>query len=88
MKRARQLGTHTREEWLALIEEFDRRCVFCGTSDRNLEKDHIHPVYDGGSDSIDNIQPACATCNGGKGANAFNWKEYRRSHGFHDAIYS
>jgi 5-methylcytosine-specific restriction endonuclease McrA len=70
MRLARRRGTHTMEEWLALIVACGDRCVCCGATDRNLEKDHIVPVYQGGSDGIDNIQPVCATCNCSKGSDS------------------
>jgi 5-methylcytosine-specific restriction endonuclease McrA len=75
-------GTHTPEEWEALKAEFNNRCVRCRTDEYPVEKDHIQPVYAGGSDSIDNIQPLCARCNAHKGPEDFNWKEYRRVCGF------
>ena len=82
MVEARSKGTHTKQEWKALKAEFNNRCVKCGTDEYRVEKDHIIPVYQGGSDSIDNIQPLCARCNASKGAENFNWKDYRRKHGF------
>ena len=66
MAASRKKGTHTRVEWVSLREFFDC-CVKCGTTEFNLEKDHIMPVYQGGSDGIENIQPLCARCNSGKG---------------------
>jgi 5-methylcytosine-specific restriction endonuclease McrA len=79
---AREKGTHTKEDWEKLKAEFDHRCVRCGTNEYRIEKDHILPIYAGGSDSIENIQPLCAWCNGSKGADNFNWKDFRRKHGF------
>lgn len=79
MRRARKLGTHTKEEWESAKTEFLGHCARCWTDEYNLEKDHIIPIYRGGSDSIDNIQALCARCNASKGPEDFNWKEYRRS---------
>lgn len=82
MAEARAKGTHTALEWELLKLEFDNRCVRCGTNEYRVEKDHIIPVYQGGSDAIDNIQPVCARCNASKGPEDFNWKEYRRQNGW------
>ncbi|WP_408536049.1 HNH endonuclease signature motif containing protein [Paraburkholderia fungorum] len=80
---ARARGTHTAEEWLCLVKEFDGRCVRCQCRPVNgPEKDHIEPIYQGGSDAIDNLQPSCARCNASKGPESFNWVAYRREHGF------
>lgn len=79
---ARKKGTHTGLEWLALVQEFGGRCVRCGRHGHNPEKDHIVPLYQGGSDGIDNIQPVCARCNASKGPEDVNWADYRRVHGF------
>lgn len=69
---ARQKGSHTAVEWLALCEVVGDRCVKCGIhkSELNSEiltKDHIQPIYQGGDDSIKNIQPMCRNCNSAKG---------------------
>lgn len=82
MRLAREKGRHTKEEWEALKEEFGFRCVICGMDELRVEKDHIVPVCAGGSDGIDNIQPACARCNASKTLNTTDYKEYRRKFGF------
>lgn len=79
---ARSQGTHTVEEWQLLAKEFEFRCVRCGTNEYRVEKDHIKPLHQGGSDSISNIQPVCARCNSSKGTEDFNWAEHRRQNGF------
>lgn len=82
MVSARAKGTHTREQWQALCAEFDYRCVRCGLEGYHLDRDHIIPVYQGGSDGINNLQPLCAWCNSGKGPESTNWVTHRRAHGF------
>lgn len=84
MRQARQLGTHTKQEWENLKLRFSYRCVKCGTNEYNLERDHIKPIYQGGSDAISNIQPLCARCNASKGPEDFDWAAYRLQHGFED----
>ena len=66
MADARAKGQHTKAEW-ASLREFFGCCVRCGATEFNLERDHIMPVYQGGSDGIENIQPLCAWFNSGKG---------------------
>jgi 5-methylcytosine-specific restriction endonuclease McrA len=66
LSEARKLGTHTKEEWDEMIVFFDGHCVKCG-SQENIIKDHIKPIYQGGSDGINNLQPLCRTCNSAKG---------------------
>lgn len=67
LRKARFLGTHTREEWLTLKERIGK-CVICGTIDDEIVKDHIKPIAKGGCDCIQNIQPLCHPCNARKGA--------------------
>lgn len=76
---ARQKGTHTKEEWVNLVEIMGHKCVRCGISADDLEggvlcKDHILPIYQGGSDSIENIQPLCRNCNSSKGPESKDWR--------------
>lgn len=45
-------------------------CQYCGCppSKAPLQVDHIHPVKEGGTNSIDNLVTSCQPCNLGKGA--------------------
>lgn len=72
---ARQLGTHADSEWNALVAFCGGACVRCGTDKVKLVKDHIQPIYLDGSDSIENLQPMCGSCNSSKGSDD---TDYRR----------
>lgn len=77
---ARVIATHTAEEWAAMIEVTGSQCVKCLISSAELYggtpcKDHIKPIYQGGSDGIMNIQPLCRECNSGKGKEAVDYRE-------------
>lgn len=68
-RRARELaapGSQTYEQWLALLEEWGNRCAYCGASGVPLERDHVLPLALGGGHEINNILPACRTCNSRK----------------------
>ena len=83
LKFSQSIGTHTDEEWESLLNEFNYKCVICGcTPEGRPCKDHITPIYIGGSDSINNLQPVCRECNSSKGQDNTNWAEYRRIYGF------
>lgn len=69
-RRARELaavGSWTFVEWEALVVRYDGCCAYCGVRGK-LTVDHRVPLSRGGSNSIDNILPACASCNRSKGA--------------------
>ena len=53
---------HTNNDWLVKKEKYNNSCAYCGISGK-LEKDHIVPISRGGEDKIDNIVPACPSCN-------------------------
>lgn len=74
-KREKYNGGHfTQAEWIALCERCGWRCLACGEK-KPLTADHIKPVKLGGSNSIDNIQPLCLSCNCSK---QDSFKDYRR----------
>jgi 5-methylcytosine-specific restriction endonuclease McrA len=58
-------GTHTAEEWLLRCAEFDSTCIYCHAKLTKPTREHIIPISLGpvSSDTIDNIYPACLTCN-------------------------
>ncbi len=62
-------GSHTGAEIENLMLKQRCKCVYCKKSlKREFHKDHIVPLKNGGSNSIDNIQLLCPTCNLSKGA--------------------
>ncbi|MET7816068.1 HNH endonuclease signature motif containing protein [Streptomyces sp. NPDC005395] len=77
--RARKLGapgSHTREEWKELRDRYGR-CLRCGATGVHLEPDHVVPLSKGGSDSIENLQPLCRSCNSSKGDKVADYREDR-----------
>lgn len=70
-RRARQAGaegTHTAEEFNAVLIAQTYRCFYCGTDITNgATEDHFIPLSKGGSNWIENIRAACITCNISKG---------------------
>ena len=69
---ARKKGKHTKEEWEEM-KSFFSRCVKCGSND-DIVKDHIKPIYQGGSDGLDNLQPLCKKCNSSKGPDTTDYR--------------
>jgi uncharacterized protein YdaU (DUF1376 family) len=65
LSEARKKGIHSKVEWAEMLSFF-KVCVKCD-SPENIVKDHIIPIYQGGSDSIKNLQPLCSKCNASKG---------------------
>lgn len=74
---AKMLGRHTKSEWAAVKEAVGVICPRCERVTHHFYKDHIIPIYDGGSDGLDNIQPLCASCNSQKGPERINWFKKR-----------
>jgi Restriction endonuclease len=56
----------TREQWLARCEEFHNHCAYCWKTGVELTIDHMIPIVAGGSHTLDNIVPACKSCNAAK----------------------
>lgn len=75
--RAGMSGSHSEQEWLDLQEHYGYKCVICNEP-KPLTRDHIIPVTRGGSDNIENIQPACQECNSRKG-NRLHYANQQRS---------
>jgi hypothetical protein len=51
-----------------LLEKWDRRCAYCGSTDVPLNVEHIVPRARGGSNRVGNLAIACEPCNQAKGA--------------------
>lgn len=55
----------TDAEWQSLVEAWGG-CAYCGASDRALQRDCVLPISRGGRYTLDNVVPACRSCNASK----------------------
>lgn len=58
--------TYTLEQLLSKLDEFGFGCSYCGRAGLNIGIDHFTPITKGGQDRIENILPACGSCNSKK----------------------
>jgi len=59
-------GTYTKVEFIQLCQKYGNRCLMCQRDDVKLTADHVVPIFLGGSNYIENIQPLCVSCNSKK----------------------
>src|ERR1700730_3560024 len=55
----------TGEQWAALKEAW-KGCAYCGATDGALQRDCVMAISRGGRYTIDNVVPACTSCNTSK----------------------
>lgn len=67
-------GKFTIQEWIDLCEKYENKCLRCGQSDLKLTVDHVIPIFHGGLNIIDNIQPLCKKCNSSKGTKHIDYR--------------
>lgn len=68
-RRARSKNAEGRvsyKDWISLCEKYGNRCLSCERNDVKMTQDHVIPLKLGGSNTIDNIQPLCKSCNSKK----------------------
>lgn len=53
------------EQWAELKATWGG-CAYCGATDKPLQRDCVLPISRGGRYTIDNIAPACGSCNASK----------------------
>lgn len=60
-----RIGTAMRK---AVLKRGNEKCAYCGRrlDMQHLTIDHYHPLDKNGSNSVDNLLPACKKCNGFK----------------------
>ena len=52
-------------QWAALTAEW-QGCAYCGATDRALQRDCVLPISRGGRYTLENVVPACGSCNASK----------------------
>lgn len=72
-KQAGVEGNYTAEQWAALCDQYGNVCLRCGKAEK-LTVDHVVPLSKGGSNSIDNLQPLCRSCNTAKGQKTTDYR--------------
>lgn len=55
----------TDEQWVALQAAWGG-CAYCGAIGTPLQRDCVLPISRGGRYTLDNVAPACASCNASK----------------------
>ncbi|HUP75439.1 MAG TPA: HNH endonuclease [Acidimicrobiales bacterium] len=53
------------EQWIALEAAWGG-CAYCGAADQTLQRDCVLALSRGGRYTLDNIAPACGSCNASK----------------------
>lgn len=66
-KYAAKANDLTPEQWQEIKAHYQHRCVYCGKKQERLTQDHIVPLVDGGGHTVQNVVPACRSCNSKKG---------------------
>lgn len=66
-------GSFTRQEWLALLDFYGGVCLSCG-SDTDISADHVVALANGGTNTLDNIQPLCRPCNSKKHVKTIDYR--------------
>lgn len=67
-KRKAAQGAHSPQQWDEVVRYFNGACAYCLTPTQVLAREHVVPLSAGGSDDIENIVPACRSCNSRKNA--------------------
>lgn len=52
-------------QWAALTAAWNG-CAYCGVADRALQRDCVLPISRGGRYTLENVVPACGSCNASK----------------------
>ena len=82
-RRSAAAGSFTGAEWLELVARWGNVCAYRGEPGP-LEPDHRVPLTRGGTNFIDNILPACRSCNARK--HTMTEEEFRARLAVEDAV--
>lgn len=83
-RRARKLGLEehfTPEEWAVVLERYGGACLACGRKPPEvvITVDHVIPLARGGTDTVENLQPLCVSCNSRKWAKVIDYRPQARA---------
>ncbi|MEU4804192.1 HNH endonuclease [Actinosynnema sp. NPDC023587] len=68
----------TDAQWAALRDAWGG-CAYCGATDQPLQRDCVQAISRGGRYTVDNVVPACRSCNAGKcNAEVTGWLRRKR----------
>ena len=68
----------TSEQWFAILEAW-RACAYCGADGVALQRDCVLPISRGGRYTLENVVPACRSCNASKcNEEVTTWMRRRR----------
>jgi 5-methylcytosine-specific restriction endonuclease McrA len=78
-RRARVLqaeGSFTSKEWKKLCKYYQYTCLCCRKCEPEIKLtvDHVIPLSRGGSNSIENLQPLCQSCNSSKSTQIIDYR--------------
>jgi 5-methylcytosine-specific restriction endonuclease McrA len=66
------------DQWVALAAAWGG-CAYCGARDRRVQRDCVLAISRGGRYTLDNVVPACGSCNSSKGNDEVTgWLRRRR----------
>jgi 5-methylcytosine-specific restriction endonuclease McrA len=72
-KRRRKVGARdndlTDPQWAAILTAWGDACAYCGSDGKGkaLQRDTMLPISRGGRYTLENVVPACGSCNASKG---------------------
>jgi 5-methylcytosine-specific restriction endonuclease McrA len=68
----------TAQQWQALLQAW-AACAYCGAQGCPLQRDCVLPISRGGRYTLDNVVPACRSCNASKcNEEVTSWMRRRR----------
>jgi 5-methylcytosine-specific restriction endonuclease McrA len=68
----------TSEQWVGIRDAWGG-CAYCGATDLPLQRDCVLPISRGGRYTVENIVPACRSCNASKSnGEVTSWMRRRR----------
>jgi len=68
----------TAAEWSSIRDAW-AACAYCGATGVPLQRDCVQPISRGGRYTLDNIVPACGSCNASKSnSEVTSWMRRRR----------